>query len=524
MNKLDYSNINYFIHTEPRMNYIKVLLESILSLVELEKDGRIVEVDGFRLKNIEDWLLKLPMSPLANLGSFSGYCNCRCQFCLEEGNPGGRIPYCKGQREYLSMSQVKTRLKYFDEKTHMNLPRANTLFMEPFMNPHCLEILSAAKKAFPNNFIWVETNGTFLKRDVIRRLSDIGVDEVLISLNSATPEIRKSLMRDNHPEVAIEAVRLLRDFKIPFTGSVVPWPSVAFEDLEKTIRYLDENEALSIRIYLPAHTKFHPPDKLFDEKFFRGSIRFINGLRNEIRTPIIFIPSLYVNNDNVPRIIGVIKNSPADKAGIKPNDIILGVESFDTWTHFEANYYMKELSKRPFRLRIDRDGKANGISIQPPSEYKYPYTKRVSSFISKTGIVMHDGFQLTDIRRLVKILVRSHPKKVLFLSTKIMKPLFKEQLKRFCEEGLGDIDFRIEVPEHRFWGGNIFIGGIYMVSDFVECAKRMLTDKRFVPDLIIIPSSPFSEWGKDIMGEPYAELERRVGIPVEILRTQQWLW
>ena len=110
---------------------------------------------------------------------------------------------------------------------------------------------------------------------------------------------------------------------------------------------------------------------------------------------------------------------------------------------------------------------------------------------------------------------------MLFLSSRIMKPLFEEQLHRFCD--LDGIEFRTEVPEHKFWGGNVFIGALYTVSDYVQHINRSVSENQFAPDLIIIPSSPFSEWGRDLAGEVYAEIERRVGIPVEILNTRQTL-
>lgn len=521
MRELNYSNINHFVRTEPRIGYIKTLIESILLLVDLEKDGQIVKIDGFRLKKNEDWLLKLPMSPLVNIGSFSSYCNCQCKFCFERGNPPDQLPYCRGSGRFLSIAEVKTRLKYFNAKSQCSIARANSPCMEPFMNPYCLEILSIIKRAFPNRFLAIETNGTFLTREVIRRLAMIGVDEVEISLNSASPEIRRSVMCDLHPKVAIEAIRLLREFKVPYTGSIVPWPSVPIDDVKQTVQHLDENEALMIRVNLPGYTKYYPAEKLFEEDFWMRVVDLISALRRQIRTPIVFSPSLYAEKDNVPRVIGVMRNSPAEKAGLRPDDIVLEVESIKVSTHFEARYYIEKFHEQPFQMRVLRDGNVLDLEFCPSSEYWYPYTKSVSELINPTGIVMHEGFQLIDLRRLAKILAEQRPKNVLFLSSRLMKPLFEEQLRRFCD--LEEIDFRIEVPEHQFWGGNIIVGGLYAVNDFVRHVERLVSEEQFVPDLIIIPSSPFSEWGRDLTGILYTEIERRVKIPVEILKTQQTL-
>lgn len=521
MRQLDYSNTNHFARTEPRIGYIKSLLESILSLVDLEKDGQIVKIDGFRLKKNEDWLLKLPMSPLVNVGSFSSYCNCQCKFCFESGNPPDQLSYSRGSGQSLSIAEVKTRLKYFNAKSQCSIARANSPSMEPFMNSYCLEILSVIKKTFPNRFLAIETNGTFLTREVIQRLAMIGVDEVEISLNSAAPDIRRSVMCDLQPKTAIEAIRLLKEFKVPYTGSIVPWPSVPLGNLKQTVQYLDENEALMIRVNLPGYTKYQPPAKLFKEDFWMRVVKLICAMKRRIQTPIVFSPSLYAKNDNVPRVIGVMRNSSAEKAGLRPDDIVLEVESIKVATHFEARYYIEKFQLQPFRMQILRDGNMQVLKLFPLSEYKYPYTKSVSKLINPTGIVMHEGFQLIDLRRLAKILAWRQSKNVLFLSSRIMKPLFEEQLQRFCD--LRMINFRIEVPEHQFWGGNIIVGGLYTVDDFVEHVERLLSKEQFVPDLIIIPSSPFSEWGRDLTGKVYTEIERQVKIPVEILKTLQTL-
>lgn len=49
---------------EPRIDLIRRQLTSLLSVIELEKDGEVVDVDGFRLKNLHDWLAPSTGDPL----------------------------------------------------------------------------------------------------------------------------------------------------------------------------------------------------------------------------------------------------------------------------------------------------------------------------------------------------------------------------------------------------------------------------------------------------------------------------
>ncbi len=80
-----------YLRTESRIWLIKRQLEQILKLVDLEKDGKVVEVDGFRLKNLSQWT-DHKSSLYSNIGSVSGYCNADCIFCYEKGNP---LPFAR---------------------------------------------------------------------------------------------------------------------------------------------------------------------------------------------------------------------------------------------------------------------------------------------------------------------------------------------------------------------------------------------------------------------------------------------
>ena len=65
------------------------MLKSVLELVDLEFEGEPVRVDGFRLRDLEEWRTAPEASLEQNLGSLSTACNCKCTFCYEEGNPPG---------------------------------------------------------------------------------------------------------------------------------------------------------------------------------------------------------------------------------------------------------------------------------------------------------------------------------------------------------------------------------------------------------------------------------------------------
>jgi len=63
------------------------------------------------------------------------------------------------------------------------------------------------------------------------------------------------------------------------------------------------------------------------------------------------------------------------------------------------------------------------------------------------------------------------------------------------------------------------MGDLLVVEDFIYGIRRYLNKKDSKLDLIVIPSSPFNlnQWGRDLTGRVYLDIERETGIPVEIL-------
>jgi hypothetical protein len=131
-------------------------------------------------------------------------------------------------------------------------------------------------------------------------------------------------------------------------------------------------------------------------------------------------------------------------------------------------------------------------------------------------IFMGAGFRsslLEDLKSLIKI---HQARNVLLLSSRLVKPVFLQLLQ---ESSLfGGIQIQVEVPENRFFGGNICMGDLLVVHDFIQAIKEYLRENP-APDLIIIPSSPFSlgQWGRDLEGRGFTEIERSVSVPIALL-------
>ena len=507
------------IFSDPRINLIKAHLESILELIELERDGQPVRVDGFHLKDLRDWTIPLPVPCLESLGSPSTYCNLKCVFCYENGNPPNEMIFSI-KRPFLGVDEARARIKnYSSEESKCVAPRVAEV-MEPFLNPQYLQILRMVRQKAPEEYFQLITNGSFLTEDTVAELAHLQPLEVLVSLNTANPGLRTRLMGDPHPEVAIRGISLLREYEIPFIGGLVAWPEFPINDVEETIRFFDEHHALAIKVHLGGYSRYFPLKKdLNFKRYWEQVIHLARKLREELRTPIVFSMELYVQDDSTPRVIGTIANSPAEKVGLKPGDVITGVGSHAVSTQFTARFYLERLKGSLMDLEIQRGKDTMKLAIKPPSEFRYPFTKVVYENSSLSGVMIAQGLNLLDLKRLERVIGDCGAARILLLSSRIMRPIVEEQLRGL--NNLDDLELYIEVPEHRFWGGNIIVGDLYVVSDFVGCIQDFIKTKAFTPDLVVVPSTAFSLWGHDLRGVHYTEIERLTGARVELLRVDR---
>ena len=151
------------------------------------------------------------------------------------------------------------------------------------------------------------------------------------------------------------------------------------------------------------------------------------------------------------------------------------------------------------------------------TSYSYPYYKDIDTHL---GIIfMGTGLRMSYVENLKRIIEAHQAKQVLFLSSELIKPTFEQCLAESHLFGDGQLEIDIEVPKNNFFGGNIFMGDLLVVQDFIDCIRNYMIQKGRKPDLVVIPSSPFdlSGWGRDLTGRVYLDIERETGIPVELL-------
>jgi len=526
--KTCYQDVNNAALYEPRIEFIKAQLESLLSVVNLEKDGEVVEVDGFRLKNLRDWLVPSTGDPIEVFGYAGARCDVDCIFCYNKGNPPSLSLGVLRRSRAEEWEEMMTRLKYFSPASGLSLfPSLGNIY-EVLVHPKFLAVLRQLRPKTPAVFR-ITTNGTLLTPERISHLATLPPIYLYLSLNSASPSRRRKLMEDKNPEVAINALPLLREKQIPYATVIVPWPfgslAETLDDLSRTIAHADEHDSHLIQINLPGYSQYFSSEKLYDlNEVWSAIVAKVRELRERTLAPIVVMPSFFEENfyeerKNRPKIIGLVKNSPAARAGLKKGDEILEINGFVVQSRPQARDLLVRLQEgkvESAKMTVKREGRSLDLTVSL-RDFSYPYSESVDRHL---GIVMMGtGFRISYLEKLREIIDGYQAKRVLFLSSALVKPTFEQALAESPLFASGQFEIDIEVPRNDFFGGNIFMGDLLVVQDFIDCIREYLGKEGRRPDLIVIPSSPFNLglWKRDLTGRVYLDIEREIGIPVELL-------
>jgi len=144
---------------------------------------------GFALmmKGIEKYGIRIPFipaSPFLVVWNFTYLCNLRCKHCYQ--NAGVHLPE-------LSTEEALVVVDKLSEIAGFGLPALSFSGGEPLIRKDFFEVAAYAKKKIP--YLTVATNGTLLTKDNAKRLKDIGVEYVEISLDGASKQVHENFRR-----------------------------------------------------------------------------------------------------------------------------------------------------------------------------------------------------------------------------------------------------------------------------------------------------------------------------------------
>ncbi|MDY7019340.1 MAG: radical SAM protein [Chloroflexota bacterium] len=524
-----YQNARNVAFYEPRIDLIKNLLESLLPLVELERDGQVIDIDGFRLRNLQDWLVPSSGDPGEVFDYAGSHCNCSCVFCCNRGNISSVATADNLNRAAEEeFEEMKTRIKHFSPQARSALFAGLDTVYEVTAHPYFLEVMRLLRVKTSQPFR-ITTNGSNLTPEVVAELVKLKPIYLYLSLNSSSPQRRQKLMKDSKPEIAINALPLLRQHGVPYATVIVPWPvetiDEMLEDFSSTVAYAAKNETHLIEVNLPGYSKYFSSTNLFSlDSVWKAIVSRTRELREICNCPIIAMPTLYEENlyqgrKNLAEIIGVVKNSPAYLGGLTKGDLVLKINNFSIRNRPQARdilYMLNQSQINEITIAVQRNSQTREISLDL-TNYSYPYSGEIDAHM---GIIFRGtGLRMSYIEDLKQIIQAHKAKRVLFLSSALVKPTLEQCLSESHLFGNSQIKIDIEVPQNRFFGGNIFMGDLLVVQDFIDCINECIMKKGEKPDLVVIPSSPFNlnGWGRDLTGRVYLDIERKTGVPVELL-------
>jgi hypothetical protein len=151
---------------EPRIPHLQRVLESLLSVITLESDGKPVKIDGFRLKDLNHWLVPSAGDPAEVFDHLATRCDCDCSFCYLRGNPPSLAleqPQRKSEEEW---EEARTRLNYFSPPGKRALfPTLGSPY-EVLSHPRALDLLRELREKTDRPFR-LSTNGNRLTPDFI---------------------------------------------------------------------------------------------------------------------------------------------------------------------------------------------------------------------------------------------------------------------------------------------------------------------------------------------------------------------
>jgi len=144
---------------------------------------------GFALmmKGIKKFGIQIPFTPggpFEVVWNFTYLCNLKCKHCYEDAG---------NSRSELSTEKAFLVIDKLSAIASTGLPALSFSGGEPLMRKDFFDVAAYAHKKIP--YLSIATNGTLLTKDNVKRLKEVGIEYVEISLDGATREVHEEFRR-----------------------------------------------------------------------------------------------------------------------------------------------------------------------------------------------------------------------------------------------------------------------------------------------------------------------------------------
>ena len=228
-------------------------------------------------------------------------CNLTCSTCMRNV---WDVKY--GHMSSETFERILSGLGNFPEKTEFFLGG----YGEPLSRPDILQMIERAKER--GHRVSLITNGILLTESVSRRLIELNLDMLWVSLDGASPECYTDVRLGDSLPTVIENLTRLRTQKYQKFGgsnwSGYPKLGIAFVAMRRNIHDLDEVVRLGTRLgaveFSVSNVLAHNTD-LLDENLYMRSLDMVAG--QEIR-PLVHMPLMDIQPETMKALTAVLKD------------------------------------------------------------------------------------------------------------------------------------------------------------------------------------------------------------------------
>lgn len=432
-----------------------------------------------------------------NILPITSKCNLSCIFCSHKQNPPGVETISFGN---LSLERIDDLIDYLNPNKPIIIGESATKIIEgePLVHPEFKKIIKKIRAKYSDVKIKITTNADYLKKEILQFLEKLDNIILNISINYIDPKLRKKVMGRNCRSDLIKTLEMLNSMSIVYHFSMVALPNLfgkgkIKEEIKKMVNY----HPASIRIFMPGYTEYTSEKLKFDFYEVYENLRKLVHHLNLIREiPIIIEPPKI--EDLKKNIIGVINNSPADRAGVKYEDEIKRIDKKKVTSRVEAFNLIKK-SKNP-TLKIKRDNKFLNKKIIKKKE-------------EDSGIILNYDLSQKKINEIEKTILDNKDKNILFLTSQLGYKLINFIINHhlgFKRQNNIKVDWVINT----FMNGSIISAGLLTNQDLKNHLNRATN---FSPELLILPFVIYDIFNNDLCGFSYKNIEKEYKLDVELV-------
>ncbi len=299
LNKRVYGKLNSILGNR----WLSRFMGNLTPILPIGKIERNILLNKKEISEDKKYLSSYPCNGVLNL---TDACNLRCRFC--------EIHYVfqKYPIQYKNSINLTTLKGYYPLLSRMKSLAFYGATGEPLLNPNSSDIIRFLKKRNPEIVLSVNTNGLLLTDRNIKAMVEVGFDDVLISIHSASKKVYQYLLGGNYDNLIKNIGKLMKERrekakKKPRIGLTFALNKINANDVIKYpelgkklgVDYININHYYDVRNLLPEDVSFY-----FSPQEGNEILQKLYDKGKEIGIEVIpslppFLPENYDRNTNL---------------------------------------------------------------------------------------------------------------------------------------------------------------------------------------------------------------------------------